>query len=195
MKIDFEAIKREDCREIARRLGLELNRQNKARCFLHAGDKNPSLMVYADGWKCFGCGEHGDAVDLVARHRGVSNGEAAQWIIDTMGTPQPTPPAPKKSSGSDYGKFEREHIYPGGRLKHVAYRRADGGKNMPWYSLEGGKWAKFSRKEHPGYIPPLYFRRDELPASLFLVEGEKDCDRLEQNHLAAVSLPDGKDSK
>lgn len=195
MKIDFEAIKKENCREIARRLGLELNRQNKARCFLHAGDKNPSLMVYADGWKCFGCGEHGDAVDLVARYRGVSNEEAAQWIIDTMGTPQPTPPAPKKSSGSDYGKFEREHIYPGGRLKHVAYRRADGGKNMPWYSLEGGKWVKFSRKEHPGYIPPLYFRRDELPASLFLTEGEKDVDRMEQNHLAAVSLPDGKDSK
>ena len=94
MAIDFKELKREDCREIARRLGFELNRQDKVRCFLHAGDKNPSLQVYADGWKCFGCGEHGDAVDLVARYRGVSNGEAAQWIIDTMGTPQPTPPTP-----------------------------------------------------------------------------------------------------
>lgn len=189
MKIDFEAIKREDCREIARRLGLELNRQDKTRCFLH-GDTDPSLQVYKDHWYCYGCHEYGDAVDLVARYRGVSNGEAAQWIVDTMGTP-----TPKKSSGSDYGKFEREHIYPGGQLKHVAYRKADGGKNMPWYSLENGKWVRFKRKEHPGYIPPLYFRRDELPASIFLAEGEKDVDRLEQNHLAAISLPDGKDSK
>ena len=193
MKIDFEAIKREDCREIARRLGLELNRQDKARCFLHAGDKNPSLMVYADGWKCFGCGEHGDAVDLVARYRGVPNGEAAQWIVDTMGTPQPTPPTPKKSSGSDYGKFEREHIYPGGQLKHVVYRKPDGKKDAPWRHLENGKWVGGRPKElFP--VPPLYCRRDDLPASIFLVEGEKDADRMEQNHLAAVSLPDGSGS-
>ena len=193
MKIDFEAIKKEDCREIARRLGLELNRQNKVRCFLHAGDKNPSLQVYADGWKCYGCDEHGDAVDLVARYRGVSNGEAAQWIIDTMGTPQPTPPTPKKSSGSDYGEFEREHIYPGGQLKHVVYRKPNGRKDAPWRHLENGKWVSGRPKElFP--VPPLYYCRDELPASIFLLEGEKDCDRLEQNHLAAVSLPDGSGS-
>lgn len=66
MAIDFEELKREDCRTVARRLGLDLNRQDKVRCFLHAGDKNPSLQIYADGWKCFGCGEHGDAVDLTS---------------------------------------------------------------------------------------------------------------------------------
>ena len=32
---DFEKIKKEDCRAIARRLGLELNRQDKARCYKH----------------------------------------------------------------------------------------------------------------------------------------------------------------
>ena len=42
MPIDFKELKREDCRIVARRLGLELNRQDKVRCFLHAGDKNPS---------------------------------------------------------------------------------------------------------------------------------------------------------
>lgn len=192
---DFKELKKIDCREVARCLGLELNRQNKARCFLHTGDRNPSLMVYADGWKCFGCEEHGDAVDLVAKYQGISNTEAAQWIVDTMGTPQPTPPTSNKSRRSDYGKFEREHVYPGGQLKHVAYRKADGSKEMPWRILENGKWVPFIRKDHPGYVPPLYYRRDELPSFIFLVEGEKDVDRLEMNHLAAVSLPDGKDSK
>ena len=57
LQIDFNELKKEDCRTVARRLGLEINRQDKARCFLHVGDKNPSLQVYADGWKCFGCGE------------------------------------------------------------------------------------------------------------------------------------------
>lgn len=71
MAIDFEELKREDCRTVARRLGLDLNRQDKVRCFLHAGDKNPSLQIYADGWKCFGCGEHGDAVDLVSKYLGI----------------------------------------------------------------------------------------------------------------------------
>lgn len=192
MKIDFEAIKKEDCREIARRLGLELNRQDKTRCFLH-GDTDPSLQVYEDHWYCHGCHEYGDAVDLVARYRGVSNGEAAQWIVDTMGTPQPTPPTPKKSSGSDYGKLEREHIYPGGQLKHVVYRKPNGKKDAPWKHLKNGKWV-YGRPKELFPVPPLYYRRDELPASLFLTEGEKDTDRLEQNHLAAVSLPDGSGS-
>lgn len=191
MAVDFEALKREDCRKIARRLGLELNRQDKARCFLHAGDKNPSLQVYADGWKCFGCGEHGDAVDLVARYQGISKVEAAEWIQREMGIREPT----RKESGKGHGVLEREHIYPGEQLKHVAYRLADGGKSMPWYSLEKGEWVPFSRKKHPGYIPPLYYRRDNIPPFVFLVEGEKDVDRLEKNQKAAISLPDGKDSK
>ena len=194
MSISFEELKKEDCRTVARRMGLELNRQDKMRCFLHAGDENPSLQVYADGWKCFGCGEYGDAVDLVARYRGISKGAAAQWIADTMGISKPIAPTPKKSSSPDYGKFEREHIYPGGQLKHIVYRKADGGKYAPWRHLENGKWAKDRPKElFP--VPPLYYRRDNLPPSVFLVEGEKDVDRLEKNQKAAISLPDGKDSK
>lgn len=194
MSISFEELKKEDCRIVARRLGLELNRQDKVRCFLHAGDKNPSLQVYTDGWKCFGCGEYGDAVDLVARYRGISKGAAAQWIADTMGIPQPIAPTPKKSSSPDRGKFEREHIYPGGQLKHVVYRKADGGKSAPWRHLENGKWAN-DRPKDLFPVPPLYYRRDTLPSSVFLVEGEKDVDRLEKNQKAAISLPDGKDSK
>lgn len=118
---DFEKIKKEDCRAIARRLGLELNRQDKAKCFLHAGDKTPSLQIYGDGWKCFGCGEHGDAVDLVAKYRGVSTVEAAEWIMREMNIREPT-------RKNDYGKPEREHIYPGGQVKKIMYRRGDGSK-------------------------------------------------------------------
>ena len=103
MAVDFKELKREDCRTVARRLGLELNRQDKVRCFLHAGDKNPSLQVYADGWKCFGCGEHGDGIDLVAKYLNIPNTEAAEWMKKAFYVQEP----PRKQ---DYGKAEREHI-------------------------------------------------------------------------------------
>ena len=43
---DFKELKKLDCREVARREGLEPNRQEKIRCFLHTGDNTPSLQLY-----------------------------------------------------------------------------------------------------------------------------------------------------
>ena len=184
MQIDFNELKKEDCRTVARRLGLEINRQDKARCFLHVGDKNPSLQVYADGWKCFGCGEHGDAVDLVARYRGISNIEAAEWMKQEFDIQGP----PKKQ---DYGQVEREHIYPGGQIKKAVYRRADGSKYACWLHMEGGAWEKGRGKS----APLLYPSSDNLATHIFLVEGEKDVDTWGRMGKSAVSLPDGANSK
>lgn len=184
MQIDFNELKKEDCRTVARRLGMEINRQDKARCFLHVGDKNPSLQVYADGWKCFGCGEHGDAVDLVARYRGISNIEAAEWMKQEFDIQGP----PKKQ---DYGQVEREHIYPGGQIKKAVYRRADGSKYACWFHMEGGAWEKGRGKS----APLLYPSSDNLATHIFLVEGEKDVDTWGRMGKSAVSLPDGANSK
>lgn len=182
MAVDFEALKREDCRKIARRLGLELNRQDKARCFLHAGDKNPSLQVYADGWKCFGCGEHGDAVDLVSKYQGISKVEAAEWIQREMGIREPTP----KKGIKDYGVLEREHIYPGGQVKKAMYRRADGSKYGCWFHLEGNTW-----KKGRGNAPHSLYIAGELSGALFICEGEKDADSVHRLGFNAVSSEDG----
>lgn len=179
MAIDFEKIRKEDCRAIARRLGLELNRQDKVKCFLHAGDKNPSLQVYADGWKCFGCGEHGDAVDLVAKYRGVSTVEAAEWIMREMNIREPT-------RKTDYGKPEREHIYPGGQVKKVMYRRGDGSKYGCWFHLEGSTW-----KKGRGSSPHTLYIAGELASPLFVCEGEKDVDTLHDLGCNAASGEDG----
>lgn len=184
LAIDFNELKKEDCRTVARRLGLELNRQNKARCFLHAGDKNPSLQVYADGWKCFGCGEHGDSVDLVSKYLGISNAEAVKWMKQEFNMQEP----PKKQ---DYGQVEREHIYPDGQIKKVMYRRADGSKYGIWFHVEGSTWKKGRGKS----APPLYPSTDHLAEHLFLVEGEKDVDTWRRLGKSAISLPDGASSK
>lgn len=184
MPIDFNELKREDCRTVARRLGLELNRQDKVRCFLHAGDKNPSLKVYANGWKCFGCDEHGDAVDLISKYLGISNIEAVEWMKKEFNIQEP----PRKQ---DYGQAEREHIYPGGQVKKVVYRRADGSKYAYWFHLEGNTWTKGRGNS----TALLYPSTDNLAAHIFLVEGEKDVDTWRRLGKSAISLPDGKDSK
>lgn len=179
MAIDFKELKREDCRTVARRLGLELNRQDKVRCFLHAGDKNPSLQVYADGWKCFACGEHGDAVDLVSKYLGISNIEAVEWMKKEFNTQEP----PKRQ---DYGQAEREHIYPGGQVKKVMYRRADGSKYACWFHLEGGTW-----KKGRGNAPHSLYIAGQLAGAVFVAEGEKDCDTLHKLGYDAASGEDG----
>ena len=179
MSISFEELKKEDCRTVARRLGLDLNRQDKVRCFLHAGDKNPSLQIYADGWKCFGCGEHGDAVDLVSKYLGISNTEAVEWMKKEFNIQEP----PRKQ---DYGQAEREHIYPGGQVKKVMYRRADGSKYGIWFHLENGAW-----KKGRGNAPHSLYIAGQLTGAVFVVEGEKDCDTLHKLGYDAVSGEDG----
>lgn len=174
MSINFEALKKEDCRTVARRLGLELDRNNKTRCFLHDGDKNPSLQVYSDGWKCFACGEHGDVVDLVSRYLKVSISEAARWLQG-----EPASPAQR-------GQPEREHIYPGGQLKKVIYRKPDGSKYACWLHLEGGTW-----KKGRGAAPPSLYIAGKISGAVFVVEGEKDADIIYRLGFDAVSGENG----
>lgn len=56
------------------------------RCPFH-DDPNPSWMVDPGKpwWRCYGCGAHGDVVDLVMRLRGAGFREAVEWIADQTG--------------------------------------------------------------------------------------------------------------
>lgn len=73
--------------DVARGFGVELKRQRSKRyvglCPLHA-DSAPSFYVYRespkDRFKCFGCGEYGDAIDFVRKAAGVSAGEAIKQL-------------------------------------------------------------------------------------------------------------------
>lgn len=57
---------------------------NKIICPFHS-DKNPSLHVYEDGFKCFACGEYGDSVDLIAALYNFQLLEAAKFIAERFG--------------------------------------------------------------------------------------------------------------
>ena len=73
----FEAVKRmvsvtvaaEDC-------SLEVNSAGMVRCPFHE-DHTPSMKLYMDHFYCFGCGKHGDVIDLIAGLAGITPYEAA----------------------------------------------------------------------------------------------------------------------
>lgn len=51
-------------------------------------EKNPSFSIFAKGkrWKDHGTGEHGNAIDFLAKARGLSNGDACRELIRLAGT-------------------------------------------------------------------------------------------------------------
>jgi len=93
---------------------------------------------------------------------------------------------PDKPRSRDYGTVEREHIYPGGQVKKVIYRNADGSKYGCWYHKNGNAWAKGR-----GGAPPTLYMAGELSGSVFVCEGEKDADTLHRLGYDAASGVDG----
>ena len=54
-------------------------------CPFHA-DKVPSLKLYGDHFHCFGCGAHGDLIDLTAALLGCSKTDAARRLEADFGS-------------------------------------------------------------------------------------------------------------
>lgn len=54
------------CRDCFESYGFEVNRHGYTACPFHS-EKTPSLKVWPDHWKCFGCGAHGDNITLVQK--------------------------------------------------------------------------------------------------------------------------------
>ncbi len=80
---------------IGRRVKLvRSGRQWKGCCPFH-NEKSPSFYVYDDGYKCFGCGVHGDAVGFVMASSGLQFMEAVELLAGEAGleVPRPTPAA------------------------------------------------------------------------------------------------------
>ena len=62
----FEAVKATvPVRAAAERYGLEVNCAGMVRCLFHE-ERTPSMKLYEDHFYCFGCGKHGDVVNLTA---------------------------------------------------------------------------------------------------------------------------------
>lgn len=76
----FSAVKeRISMPEICGMLGITPNRAGFIPCPHHA-ERTPSCKIYADSFYCFSCHRGGDAVQLVADSKGISQLEAAREI-------------------------------------------------------------------------------------------------------------------
>ena len=88
--IDFGEIKRTITPiEAARRYGTV--KHGFMRCPFHA-DRVPSLKLYGDHFHCFGCGAHGDVIDLASGLLSCSKGEAARRLVADFGYGGLVPP-------------------------------------------------------------------------------------------------------
>src|SRR6195952_514913 len=82
---------------VGRRVRLvRSGKQWKGCCPFH-GEKSPSFYVYDDGYHCFGCGAHGDAISFVMQTQGLIFMEAVKLLAAEVGleVPKPTPEAPE----------------------------------------------------------------------------------------------------
>lgn len=73
----IEAIKQAvSIRDFCESNGIHINQRGFACCAVHT-EKTPSMMIQGDHFHCFGCGAHGDVIDLAC---GVWNCDKAQAI-------------------------------------------------------------------------------------------------------------------
>jgi CHC2 zinc finger len=85
-------------------------------------DKNPSFAIDPSKptWRCFGCGERGDAPALVMRLQGLTFPEAVRWLADQAGVVPTTSSRPPSNglrptpAGTPRKAPERPHDQPSG---------------------------------------------------------------------------------
>ncbi|NLU26380.1 MAG: hypothetical protein GXX00_04380 [Hungateiclostridium thermocellum] len=105
MSLFREVKERSDCIEIATSMlglpGKMKGTRYETLCPFHA-DRNPSLVIYRDGFKCFGCGKHGDAIDLVSAVKGLKPLDAALKLAEHYNIPvDKKPKSAKKKRYTD----------------------------------------------------------------------------------------------
>ena len=75
---------------VARKLGINTDSINRAKCFNQAVHKNrdrtPSLKFYPEtnSFYCFGCGIGGDVIELIKHFYQISTGEALKLLEGLM---------------------------------------------------------------------------------------------------------------
>jgi len=96
-KVDiFNTVKQIPFPEVQESFNGEEVRRGKIRCPFH-DEKTPSFQVYDDGFKCFGCGEHGDSIDFIAKLENVRPIEAARLIAERFNLPVDRPATRQES--------------------------------------------------------------------------------------------------
>lgn len=86
--------------DVAQALGLEI-RRDRAMCFNGHDKQTPSFVIsrQKNNWRCYGCGEFGDAISLVEKVLGIDFKAACSWLSSKYAltaTAQPMLPSSAK---------------------------------------------------------------------------------------------------
>jgi DNA primase len=171
-------------------------REFVAACPNHA-DKTPSLTIYRhrDGawmWHCFPCSKSGDVFTLL-RLQGIGFNQAIErlgddaklvWNLQSEPAPEKAKFGPKGTPrgkiATTYNYYDEHHqlLYQVVRMdpKDFRQRRPDGQGGWIW-RLEGIRRVLYR-------LPQLLHRPRD---TVYVVEGEKDADRLANAGLVATS--------
>lgn len=108
----------------------------RAMCPFHQ-DRHPSITIKNERWRCWACGERGDAIDFVARLNGIGVQEAMETINrdfdlgynlrSTRTRPESDQVADRKRKAADYHEYLRmkrqKEVEDLSRLHRILYRR------------------------------------------------------------------------
>ena len=114
-RFDLERLRSIPIADLANALGLEV-RRDRAMCFNGHDKQTPSFVISRrkNNWKCYGCGEFGDAITLAEKVLGTDFKTACNWLSSKYAlsaTAQTTPATSAKrarqASGSQSSNTDR----------------------------------------------------------------------------------------
>lgn len=105
----FEAVKAAiPLPEAAKRYGLDASGSGMICCPFHE-DHTPSMKLYEDHYYCFGCGRHGDLVDLLSELFCIPPYEAACKLADDFGV-DPYAEVPRSAAEKELRSFREKQL-------------------------------------------------------------------------------------
>ena len=180
---------------IERETGEHFNRQGYIKCPFH-NEKTPSLAVkfYPDinkeRFKCFGCGESGDAIDFIIKLKNMKYNEAREYLGITVEKSIQEQQVEKVKGYIEWeiSKFRQNEqligLFPFVNDKDeivyfkAKFRNGSGEKRLSYYHIENDKVINKRGSEELPYN--LYnaiegIKKDKV---LIICEGEKDVNNL-----------------
>lgn len=155
-------------------------------------DHNPSFSVFDDGlrWKDHATGEHGDAIDFLARARGLSNADACREFLKLAGVSDS--PAPRVENSRritatyDYQNETGALLFQVVRFEPKTFRQRKPDATSP----EGWTW-KLDGTRRVLYRLPEVLAAAKRGEMIVVAEGEKDVAALVTQGFTTTCNPGG----
>ncbi|MGM0653577.1 MAG: DUF3987 domain-containing protein, partial [Bacillota bacterium] len=174
--------------------GKKAGRDDKVPCPFH-DDRNPSLHLYKEKGHCFGCDWSGDGVDFVATLKGIEKIKAAQEIAEAFNI-QIINTAFESDESANIGTIIAYDYLDekGGLLYQVCRVNGVDNKKTFYQRRPDGNGSYINGL---GDIETILYNLPEVKEAIskgktiYLCEGEKDCNNLIKLGLIATTNPMG----